>query len=164
MAHGVVRLDKVQASYNGNLEHLTHSADLDNGSFVHVGSLVTGQREVKTAVIPATPTLKDEVVFVAAPEVLYNTIEGKQLDRFYNVAGKPFRAYHLTTGDIITVSNDMISGSTVLDQYVIPQAGSAKLKASAIDDESTRFVGKVLAKEIFGSTAKPVTVIQVLKA
>ncbi|WGU92054.1 hypothetical protein QJQ58_15690 [Paenibacillus dendritiformis] len=162
MAHGVVRLDKVQASYNGNMEHIVHTADLDNGSFVHVGALKAGEREIKNAVVPTKATLKQEVVLIAAPEVIYDGSQGKQLDKFYTPAGKAARAYHLVAGDIITISDDMITGTTKVDEYVVPQDGSVKLAAVATDDGSTRFVAKVIAKEIFGSSAKPVSVIQVL--
>ena len=161
---GVVIRDRILSGYNGNLEHMVHTADLDNGSFVHVGSLKTGERELKNAVVPTTATLMQEVVLVHSPELLYDTTYGRELSRFTNKAGKAFRAFHLAVGDIISISDDMFSGATVLDQYVIPQNNSVKLAPSATDPGTTRFVAKVIEKYVWGVNAIPMTAIQVIKA
>ena len=160
----VVILDKVAASSHGNLESLQAAVDLDNGSVVHVGSLIAGNREVKNAVQVATATLGQEVVLVAAPELLYDTTQGMQLSKYTNKANKPCRAYHLVAGDIVTISDDGISGATVVDQFVVPANGSYKLAAAATDPGTTRLVGKVLEKWTFGVNAIPVTTIQIVKA
>lgn len=164
MAHGVVRLDKLLAGYNGNLEHIVHSADLDNGSFVHVGSLVAGNTDLRNAVVPATATLTDEVVLIAAPELLYDTVYGGQLDKFYNEAGRATRAYHLYAGDVFSVSESMLTGTVAVGKFVIPANGSVKLAVADTDGGTTRFVGKIIAREVFGVNAIPMAVIEVKKA
>lgn len=169
MAHGVVRLDKVLAAHNGNLESVQHTVDMDNGSFVHVGNLVAGSREVHSVVVPATATISDqEVVLVAAPEVIYRSFDGTQLDAFYTEAGTPARAFHLTKGDVVSISSDMFTGlptdrTQAIGKYVAPQDGSVKLAYSATKP-TTRFIGVIDAVETFGINAKEVVQVRVLNS
>jgi len=157
----LVRLDKIAAAYNGNLESVKHSADMGNGSVVMLGGLVAGERELRQVVVPtAALAANDEILLVASPEVNYSPLE-KDED-FVNKANKAARAYHLSVGDIFTVTDDMLSGSSVVGQFVGAIDG-LKLGASATAP-TTRFAGKVLEKTTLGYDAAPATVIQVLKA
>lgn len=159
----IVRLDKVQASYNGNLESVKHSADMSNGSVVNLGALVAGETELHQVAVPATATLaSEEVLLVASPELMYDSLK-KGLADFTNKANVAARAYHLVAGDVFTVTDDMITGASVVGQYVSPQNGSLLLAASA-GLPSTRFIGKVIAKETLGFSKSPATVIKVVKA
>lgn len=164
MTNPIVNLDKIQAKKVGNLESLQYTADVANGSVAMVGDLVTGERELKNVVVPATAKLtSDEVVLIASPEVNY--LPGKSLEDFVNLANQPMRAYHLTIGDIFTISDDGIDGTTVVDQYVIPQNASLKLAAAADLTGGTRFAAKVISKGNIGfGNAKAATTVQVVKA
>lgn len=160
--HIIVNLDKVLASYNGNIESVVHTADLDNGSFIHLGALVDGERELRQVVIPSTTSItSEELLMVASPEVMYES--GKSLKDFYNPANKPARAYHLSVGDIITLSDDAFTGATVLNQYVIPANATTKLAPAADLIGGTRFAAKVIAKGTIGFNRVAATTIQVVK-
>jgi len=47
-----VRLDKLQATYAGNIESVKASVDLKNGEFVVLGARVEGERELFQAGAP----------------------------------------------------------------------------------------------------------------
>jgi len=145
--HVVVRLDKVAAISNkGNLTSIVYGSDLDNGSFVKAETLVSGQREEFTATVCATPTT-DLLVMVHTPEFqgdLY--LPGKTLKDFYNVASKAARGIYLQIGDIITITDDGITGATTVGQYAIPTAGATILSAAANLGGATRLAFKVIDK------------------
>jgi len=160
--HAIVQLEKVQAKYDGNIESVVPSLDLDNGSIGVISGVVTGERELKTLIAPATATLAtDEIVLVASPEVNY--LPGTTLQDFYNVSGLPARAYHLVAGDIFTVTDANITGTTVLNQWVTVANASYKLTFSATLP-TTRFIGQVIEKGTTGFNKVACTTIQVLKA
>lgn len=164
MVYPIVNLDKIQAKKNGNLESLKHTADLPNGSVVHVGDLVVGTRDVYNVIVPTTASIAaTEVILVASPEFSY--LPGKSLEDFVNVTGNIMRAYHLTEGDIFTISDDGIDGTTVAGQYVIPQNASTKLAVAADLTGGTKFAAKVINKTTIGfGGAKAASVLQVVKA
>jgi hypothetical protein len=163
MSNPIVNLDKLQAKKNGNLESLQYTSDVPNGYVAHVGSLVSGTRNVFNAVLPTTASIANtEVVLIASPE--YNYLPGKSLEDFINPAGLNMRAYHLHAGDIFTVSDDAIDGTTVVGQYLIPQNASMKLAAAADLTGGTKFAAKVIDKKTIGfGGAKAATVVQVVK-
>lgn len=144
MAHGVVRLDKLQATKSGNIETIVASVDLDNGSVVAIGGLAGVGGEAVTADAPADVTTQ-EILLVASPEVVYD--EREQIYDFYNKAGSRARAYHLHVGDIVSVSEDMIDGTAVVGQYLIPENGKTKLVPASDLSGGTRFAAQVIAKE-----------------
>lgn len=156
----IINLDKMLASYNGNLESVKYNGQLVNGNVVVLGSLVTGETELRTATAP-TAVATEEVVLVSAPEVIYSEV-GKSLKDFVIPANQPARAYHLFIGDIFTLTDDAIDGITVKDQFVIPQNGSVKLIASATGT-GTRLCLKVLDKVTLGFDGASATVMQVVK-
>ncbi|RPK23986.1 hypothetical protein [Paenibacillus xylanexedens] len=155
-----VRLDKVQATYNGNIESIIATVDLKNGAAITIGGLVDGHRE---AVIGATPTdvTIDEVLLVASPEIVYDSRKHNIHD-FINIKNKPLRGYHYTIGDTVTVTDDMLDGTSVKNQYLIPVNGSSKLKAAADLSDGTRFAAKVLEKvKLYGEPATRYKVVKV---
>lgn len=144
--HVVVRLDKVAALAKGNLTNVVYASDMDNGSFVKAETLVTGQQELFTAQLCATPTT-DLLVLVHTPEFqsdLYRP--GKTLKDFYNEANKPARGIYLQVGDIITITDNGITGTTTVGQYAIPAASSLFLAAAANLSGGTRLALKVIDK------------------
>lgn len=160
----LVRLDKIQAAYNGNLESVVHNADMANGSVVMLGGLVAGERELRQVVVPTVASSgTEELLLVAAPEVNYSPLE-KDED-FLNKANKAARAYHLSVGDIFTVTDDMLAGVSVVGEYIVPADG-LKLGVSATvpTTPAPRFLGKVLEKTTLGYEGAAATVIQVVKA
>jgi hypothetical protein len=156
---GAVRLDKVQAKKYGNIESVKHTADLQNGFVFYAENLSSGEREVKDVIQPATANLASKSLLLhASVETVY--LAGQTLLDFYVPTGSVGRAYNLTKGDIVTITDNVITGSTVVGQYVVPQNGSLQLAAAADLSGGTKFQGKVIAKEtVYGQSA---TVIQVL--
>ena len=156
---GAVRLDKVHAKKYGNIESVKHTADMQNGFVFHAENLSSGEREVKDVMQPATATITAKSILLhASVETVY--LAGQTLLDFYVPTGSVGRAYLLKAGDIVTITDNVITGSTVVGQYVVPQNGSLQLAAAADLSGGTKFQGKVIAKEtIYGQSA---TVIQVL--
>ncbi len=126
----IVNLDKLQASYDGNLESLKFAADQTNGVFAHVGSLVAGEREVKNAVQPTESSVEGEsVVLHATPEVMYDERKYK-LGDFVLSAGVAGRAYHLAKGDIVTLTDDLFNSTPTVGDFVVSMYGSWNLEPS----------------------------------
>ncbi|MDD4760743.1 MAG: hypothetical protein PHU66_08050 [Bacteroidaceae bacterium] len=158
-----VRLDKINASTHGNIESVVHSANLENGMVCMLGSLVNGERELYNVAIPTNATIiTDEILLIASPEIMYD----ERLDRlrdFFISANKPARAYHFAVGDEITISDDGITGDTVVDQFVVPANNSLRFAAAAVDPgvAVSRFCAKVVSKETWSEGA--CTTIKVLR-
>lgn len=164
--HVIVRLDKVQASYNGNIESVVHTANVDNGSICNLGDLVIGETELRALATPATATLAtEEVILIASPEINYET--GKGLKDFTNVANKPMRGYHLTKGDIVTITyagiTCLANDIPVKGNHVIQADGSLKLTESAAIG-ATSFAGRIIDLTTLGYDSTPAAVIQIVKS
>lgn len=158
----ILNLDKVAATKSGRLESVKHTAELQNGMVVNLGALATGEREVFDVSVPATATLATaEVLLIAAPEVMYEGYKG--LKDFTITAGTATKAYRLETGDIFTVTDDAITGTTVVGQYVIPANASLKLAAAADLTGGTKFAAKVIEKGTLGYDGAASTTVQVIK-
>jgi hypothetical protein len=167
--HVVVNLDKVAALAKGNLTNVVYGSDMDNGSFVKAETLVVGSTEEFVAELCSTPTT-DLLVLVHTPEFqadLY--LPGKTLKDFYNPANKAARGIYLQIGDIITITNNGIVGSTTVGQYAVPAAGSLFLNAAADLSGGTRLALKVIDKtngfSYTGSTyvKEPASILLVVK-
>lgn len=160
----IVRLDKVQASYNGNLESVKFVADQTNGVVAVLNGLAVGEREVQSAVA-ATDVVTQEIVIVAAPEVMYEPRK-QGLKDFVIPAGQAARAYHLSAGDIITVTDDLIEGGVpAVGQFLFPANAKFKLQVgAALPAGGVRFAAKVIEKTTLGADGSAATAFQVIKA
>lgn len=144
--HAVVRLDKVQALKVGNIVSAVYTSDIDNGSVVTINTLDSSNDELFNVGASSTPTT-DDLLLVCSPEVqgvMYTP--GKTLKDFYNEANKPFRAVYLTEGDIVTITDNGITGATTVGQYVVPSSGTVTLAAAANLSGSTKLAFKVIKK------------------
>lgn len=139
----IVWRDKVLSSYNGNIESVIVTdagKDYPNGLFVTLGELADKGREVKNATKAVDQTV--EALLISSPEVNYES--GKQLGDFLNEENGVARAFRLADGDVITLTNDLITGlgdstdATVGDKYVI--ADGKPVKVSATEDETATMV------------------------
>jgi len=122
----VVRLDKIAGTH---LASIVGATDMTNGLFVQLGDLVEGSRETYNAEQATVATLGDEFVLHATPEVMYDPRKAGLKD-FVLEAGDVGRAYHLTKGDVITLTGDLFASTPVVGQYAIPQVDSMTLDAS----------------------------------
>lgn len=117
--------------------------ELDNGSVVLLTGLMTGEREIYRAVDCAANSNIDDVVVLAAPEVLYDERQ-KNLDEFFNVAGKPVRGYRLHRGNIFSLTAEGLSAAVAIavGDIVELQAGH-KLKVVKTATAGSTIVGKI---------------------
>lgn len=170
MAYAVVITDNLQATNDGAIKSVKFysgetATAIENGNVVALSGLMSGSREVFKGIAPAAVT--NEVLLVAGVELIYDeSTRAKGLDDFINVAGKPFRAYHLKKGDIFTISDSAVvalaDNTPVVGNYLVTKATSTKLeeKASPAGTESVKCL--ILEKIVFGSRAIPMTVVQVV--
>jgi len=158
--NGAVRLDKVQAKKAGNIESVKNlSADMQNGFVFHAEDLSAGEREAKDVIQPATASITAKtLLFHASVETVY--LAGQTILDYYLPKGSVGRAYHLRSGDIVTVTDSVITGTTAVGKYLIPQNGSFQLAVAADLTGGTKFAAKVIEKTtIYG---QPATAFQVL--
>lgn len=163
MAYGVVRTDKLMATdVRSMLESVKYfvtdstgeapvdvETAIENGNVVKVGGLLAGEREVKKASVPAANTPIDEIVLIAAPEVMYDERK-KNLDEYISEAGKIVRGYHLHSGDIFSVTAECLANASPAVGQVIELAASTKWNNVASATASSTVIGKIIAKDVVG--------------
>jgi hypothetical protein len=175
----IVNLDKVQAKKYGNLESVKHSADLTNGLFFALGNLVAGETELREASVinesasATSASTSEEIVLHASSEVMYDPRKSGLKD-FVLTAGDAGRAYHLTVGDIVTLTSDLFTSAPTVGQFaVIAIDGSMKLRPStdgtalASDGLATinpRLVFEVIEQTTLGYDGTTAYALQVTKA
>lgn len=159
--HGVVRTDLMYATdvREGLVSVQYLGADgatptaIDNGNVLKVTALKTGEREIYVGAAVAANTDINEVVLIASPEVMYDE-RLRNLDDYYNVAGKTCRGYRLHSGDIFSVTKDALAGaSTPAVGDVVELAAGTRLSVVAAATGATSgstVVGKILAIDIVG--------------
>lgn len=161
MAHGIVRTDLmygtdvrsglVSVKYMG--ANGSTPTDIDNGNVLKVSALQTGEREIYVGAAVAAATPINEVVLIASPEVMYDE-RLRNLEDFYNEAGKACRGYRLHTGDIFSVTKDALAGAaTPAVGDVVELAAGTKLSVVAAATGATSgstVVGKILAIDVVG--------------
>ena len=164
--HAVVRTDRMFGTDNRagliSIEYLgadgaTPTA-IDNGNVLKVGALeshgtapdTTYEREIFVGAAVAADDAVDDIVLVASPEVMYDE-RLRNLDDFYNEAGKILRAYRLHKGDIFGVTKAALDGkeTPAIDDVVELKAGT-KLNVAASATNGATQVGKVIAVDVVG--------------
>lgn len=151
--HAVIRTDLMSGTYDGSLlrSFKYHNAegkmaDIDNGHIVKLEALMEGEREVWKAVDPAADTPLKDIAVVAGVEVMYDERK-KNLDEYYNVAGKAVRGFMHHTNQYFSVTAEALDGAPEVGKYVNVQAGTKLLVADA---ESNATMGKIVAVETAG--------------
>lgn len=154
--HNVVRLDKVQSVYSGNLEHLINQEeDMDNGLVCFAGELFKGgivdglnilPRDIVKVAKPTAENIKTEpLVFIASDPVVKDARTVVSRADFYNVKNRPMKGYILKDGDIITITKDAFEGEPEVGKYLSPVADSHKLTIADAMPE-TRFKAIIIEK------------------
>lgn len=124
----VTRLDKIAGIH---LESVKHTANLLNGNVVQLGNLVAGETELYEVKVPSTNAeVTDGVYLLHATPELDADPRKKGLKHFVVEAGTAGRAYHVEVGDVVTITSDLIEGTPVVGNYVVPQLSSVQLEAS----------------------------------
>ena len=120
--HGVVILNETTSDYNGAYNRTAISgSDIDNGMVFRLDSLSTdaSEREVWSVSLPSASgsTLSGLWMAYSGDEtaVVAGKYKGLTPDprEFVNMAGYPFPAIKLAKHDIITMTEDALSGSFV---------------------------------------------------
>lgn len=150
------------------LQSVQATTDLDNGSLIVLGGLVSGQQDVRVATAP-TDVKTEEVLLVHSPEIIeVNGLRVNLTDpsQFTNPKNRPARAWRLNVGDRFTITDDGITGTTVVDQFVVPKNGTTKPEVAADLTGGTKVAFKVLSKTNIstGSVRKAATRLEVVRA
>lgn len=139
--YGVVETTKVTGLCY-DMQNAT--TDIENGWVVAKGDLISGERNIYAAGVPAAT---DEVFLVANPAWSYSSDPGKQgEDQFINVQGKAFRTYGLNKHNKFGVKKYSISSNTNLavGDYIGVDGTTMKLKDLGTSAPSGKgFVGIV---------------------
>lgn len=163
MAHGVVRTDLLAGtdvrSELASVRFQTGSgasaanAAIDNGNVVKLGDLEDGSRTVYIGTAPSASDTLGDIVLIASPEVMYDE-RLKDLDDYYNEAGKISRGYRLHEHDIFSVTIDALditlpqSGSVV--GYIVELQSGTKLKAVSSATSGSTAIGKIIDVNVVG--------------
>jgi hypothetical protein len=144
--HAIVTIEKVNRD-GVELVNVQHTADMDNGSVVHLGDFVTGEGELRQVSVPTSASiLADPLFLVHSPEIQGDMyLPYSTLKDFYNPANKPARGYRLPVGAQFKITTDGFDGTAAKNSYLIPQAGSVRLKVAADLNAGTRFAAKIIA-------------------
>jgi hypothetical protein len=140
-----VRLDKIAGTHLASVR----SADrLFNGYFVELQDLVVGERELYTVTSPTD--LANEILLHATPEVDPNPLN-VGLDDFYVEANEEGRAYHMTVGDIITLTEDLFTAPPVVGDLVVGTVADYRLSpVDPVAGTTARFQARVIEQTILG--------------
>lgn len=128
------------------------TVDVQNGWVVKKGDIVTGEKAIYKAEVPATT---DEVYLVANPAWDYNdsSIINQNEENYINKAGKSFRVYALKKDNQFAVLDYSIAENTSLavGDYIGVDGSTMQLKDLGTSDPgSTGFMGKVIEITTYG--------------
>jgi hypothetical protein len=144
------------------------TTDLPNGALVAITGVVSGQKSV-FSVAAATDVTAQEVLLVKSPEII--EVNGLRVDltdptQFFNPANRPATAFHLKVGDTLTATDDWFTGTSTLNQYIIPANGTTVPAAAATLAGGTVVAFQVIEKTTIavGSTRKNATRVMVVKS
>ena len=141
-----VRADLVSIKYMGS--NGSTPTEIDNGNVLKVGSLMAGEREV----FIGANTNRDEVVLIAAPEVMYDE-RLRNLSDYFNVAGKAVRGYRFRSGNMFAVTAEALDGSFNASNAkgkIVELQASTKMKVVASLTSGSTQVGTIEAVEVAG--------------
>lgn len=149
--HNVVRTDSMSGTKDGTLLRSakyfagdTETA-IDNGMVVQIGTLITGEREVRKATAPTANTPIGEVGLVASPEYLVDERKRNFTD-FTNEAGDVIRIYKFHSGDTFGCTEGCFNTKPVVGNVVeLMAATTFKVVATATSGSTT--IGKIIAIE-----------------
>lgn len=156
MAHGVVRTDKMAGTDVRSLlvsvryQPSNTATDIDNGNVVLLNGLEADSREVHKGATPAANSAIKDVVLIASPEVMYDE-RLRNLDDFYNEAGKIARGYRLHTNDVFSVTKDALDGKATPEKGdVVELKAGTKLNVAAEATGGSTVVGKIVDVNVVG--------------
>lgn len=141
----IVRLDKIAGTH---IENVRNDADVMlNGFFVQPVALVEGETSLYVAGAPTD--VADEVWMHVSPEVESDP-RRQGLTVFEVPVGTAARAYHMTVGDVISMTRDLVTGAPAVGSFLIPAVGAYRLAVAAdeIAADASRFSAVVIEDDI----------------
>ena len=158
MAHAVVRTDNLASTDVRGGEDLVSvryqpsnvKTEIDNGNVVLLGDLETGEREVYKGATPAANSPLKDVVLITTPEVMYDE-RLRDLDEYFNEAGKICRGSHFHRNDTFSLTKDALDGKSepAVNDIVELKAGTKMNVVGSLTANSTQ-VGHIIAIEQAG--------------
>ena len=158
MAHAVVRTDNLASTDVRGGEDLVSvryqpsetKTEIDNGNVVLLNGLEEGEREVYIGVTPTASSPIEDVVLITTPEVMYDE-RLRNLDEYYNEAGKICRGSHFHRNDTFSVTKDALDGKATpaVGDIVELKAGTKLNVVGSLTASSTQ-IGTILAIEQAG--------------
>ena len=121
---------------------------IENGCVVKLKELAEGEREVYVGVTPTAEDALNDIVLLAAPEVMYDERK-KNLDEYINEKDKPIRGYCMHEGNFFGLTAEGFVGTPAKGNIVELTAGT-KLNAVASATGSATKVGKIVDVENAG--------------
>lgn len=155
--HTIVNLDKVKAT--GSLESVYFAEEtlengmLDIGVVAQLGKLAE-DGESREGVAPKD--LESELVLLAPVVMDYN--DNLLEEDFYMVAGKKYRGYVLSEGDIITITDEAFDAKPAVNDVLVPKVGSFGYEKG---DKESSLKFKVIS-DVEYLAGYPATVLRVL--
>ena len=166
----IVRLDKIQAIYSGNIESILpqdHHVGIDrfqNGVPVKLVQLAPDEREVY--IVEPVTAVGEEVLIHATPEVSYGPWD-IPLANFELRADQVGRAYHFTEGDVFSITLDLVTETADADvgNFLVADINNEWMweSVNAIP-ANTRFAAEIIEETTLGfdqDDAIAVRVVQV---
>lgn len=161
--HAVVRTDRLFGTDNRagliSIKYFVTESEtkvetaIDNGHILKVGALLSGEREVFEGSTPAANDSLADVVLIASPEVMYDE-RLRDLDDYYNVAGKICRGYRLHSGDVFSVTKEALAGASApAVGDIVELKADTKLNIVAAASGATSgstVVGSIIAIDVVG--------------
>jgi len=152
MSHAIIRLDNVAAQYNSALIKSVKyyvgstATAIDNGNIVALSGLLTGEREIYKTV---APTATSKVLLTAGVELQYDESTYHGLGDYQNLAGVPFRAIALQTGDTFSVTSEAFDTTPAVGNYVTVSTTTTMVVKATVTTEQV--IGTVIAIETVGT-------------
>ncbi|WP_099467747.1 hypothetical protein [Konateibacter massiliensis] len=143
--YAVITREKMASEYDGTKRvSLKINEDLQNGSVVVVGDLVSGKREVFATTKPTASTALTDIAILTTPEVDADERK-KNLSDFINKADilLPATGDYLTAKDIFSLTAEGFDGTPAVGKIVELQAGY-KLKVVATATAGSTVIGKIV--------------------
>lgn len=148
MAYTVVTREKMTSEFDGtkriSAKYLPSgvATAIENGNFVVIGDLVSGEREVFTATTPTATTAITVVGIVTTPEVDADE-RNKNYSDFINAAGTIITVDKIFAGDIFSLTAEGFDGTPAVGKIVELKAGTKLNAVTTLTSGSTK-VGKIV--------------------
>lgn len=148
MSYTIVRTDNMSGTVEGkNLVSLKYSGNIENGTIVKVGALVSGEREVRSATLAAKGDALKDLALVASVELIKDK-DSYALNEFVNKSGEICRGYRLTAHDVFSVTLEGFAASQApAVGNIVEVDGSGKLIAVESATQGSTTIGNVIAIE-----------------